>query len=54
MQSIFRVLLIVVECGTTVSGGSWCQICTYPTQSYHQMSVFPVYVISKIRIGETR
>ena len=30
----------VVEQGTTVSGYSWCQICTYPTQNDHRMSIF--------------
>ena len=41
MQRIFRLVLIVLEHGTTVSGYSWCQIYTYPTHNDLRMFVFP-------------
>ena len=34
--------LLLVEHGTKVSGYSWCQIWSNPTQNYHLMSVFSV------------
>ena len=41
-QIIFRVILLMVEQGTTVSGYSWCQIFTDPTKNEHIISLFPV------------
>ena len=34
-RSYLGLFFLVVEHGTTVSGYSWCQICSYPTKHYH-------------------
>ena len=36
------IFLLLVEYGNTVSGYSWCQICTNPTQNDNRMSLFTV------------
>ena len=41
-HSIFRVILLVVEQGTTISGYSWCHIFTDPTKNEHIIYLFTV------------
>ena len=44
-RAYLGLYLLVVEHGTTVSGYSWCKICSDPTKPYHCMSVFRFYVV---------
>ena len=50
-QRIFRVVFLVVEHGTTVSGYSWCQICRYPTRKIMWCMSFLLYVILSDNYG---
>ena len=52
-QIIFRIIFVLIEHGTTVSGCSLCQICVEPTTNDLWLHVFPVLCFYKISLGGT-